>query len=343
MPRWLSEGISVYEESQKNPTWGQHMNPQYRRMILAGQLTPVSKLSGAFLTPPTPIHLEFAYYESSLVVEFIISKYGLDKLKAILNDLGKGVSSNQTLQKHTDKMDTLEKKFAQFVTQRAETLAPNLDWELPEDKTDPNTTSPTPMEWLKTHPNSLWALTQQARQLMKQEKWEKAKSPLQKLIELFPNSIGPDSPYLRLAQIHRQLNETDLECIVLEELASRSADALTVYERLVQLAAAKQHWHDVVKNARRYVAVNPLLGKMHFHLGRAFEALNQKPQAVKSYERLLHLDPADPVDVHYRLARLLQDSRPDQAKRHVLLALADAPRFRDAHKLLLKLTNKETP
>ncbi|MEI6297602.1 MAG: hypothetical protein WCO84_08280, partial [bacterium] len=28
MPRWLSEGISVFEEAQANPTWGQHMNPR---------------------------------------------------------------------------------------------------------------------------------------------------------------------------------------------------------------------------------------------------------------------------------------------------------------------------
>ncbi|MHC4146874.1 MAG: gluzincin family metallopeptidase [Planctomycetota bacterium] len=31
MPRWLSEGISVYEELQRDPTWGQRMDPQYRR------------------------------------------------------------------------------------------------------------------------------------------------------------------------------------------------------------------------------------------------------------------------------------------------------------------------
>ena len=67
MPRWLSEGISVYEEEQANPSWGQRMNPKYREMVLGGELTPISKLSGAFLAPRTPIHLQFAYYESSLV------------------------------------------------------------------------------------------------------------------------------------------------------------------------------------------------------------------------------------------------------------------------------------
>ena len=49
MPRWLSEGISVYEERQANPLWGEKMNLAYRDMILNGELTPLGKLSGAFL------------------------------------------------------------------------------------------------------------------------------------------------------------------------------------------------------------------------------------------------------------------------------------------------------
>ena len=40
MPRWLSEGISVYEERQENPAWGSAMNPRYREMILGDDLTP---------------------------------------------------------------------------------------------------------------------------------------------------------------------------------------------------------------------------------------------------------------------------------------------------------------
>ena len=45
MPRWLSEGISVFEEMQENPIWGQTMNPQYRKMVLRGDLTKSCRLS----------------------------------------------------------------------------------------------------------------------------------------------------------------------------------------------------------------------------------------------------------------------------------------------------------
>src|SRR3954453_17473927 len=78
MPRWLSEGISVFEERQARGSWGEQMKPRYRAMILGEELTPVSQLSAAFLQPKTPIHLGFAYYESSLVVEWLTQRWGLD-------------------------------------------------------------------------------------------------------------------------------------------------------------------------------------------------------------------------------------------------------------------------
>src|SRR5437773_9362849 len=80
MPRWLSEGISVFEEKQANPAWGQAMTARYREMVLGEDLTPVSKLSAAFLSPKSDLHLQFAYYESSLVVEFLVQRFGFDAL-----------------------------------------------------------------------------------------------------------------------------------------------------------------------------------------------------------------------------------------------------------------------
>src|SRR5262245_24009496 len=44
IPRWLSEGISVYEERQANPAWGQQMNPEFRKRILSGRLTAIRQL-----------------------------------------------------------------------------------------------------------------------------------------------------------------------------------------------------------------------------------------------------------------------------------------------------------
>ncbi len=131
MPRWLSEGISVYEERQANPAWGEKMDLAYRDMILHGELTPISELSGAFLAPSNSVHLQFAYFESSLVVEFIVQQFGFDALKKILTDLGDGEEVYQSIAKRTAPLPELEKQFAAFARAQAEKLAPGVDLDKP--------------------------------------------------------------------------------------------------------------------------------------------------------------------------------------------------------------------
>ncbi len=134
MPRWLSEGISVYEERQANPAWGESMNLAYREMIVTNALTPLGELSGAFLTAKSSRSLLFAYYESSLVVEFIVQQYSLDTLKAVLGDLRDGAEINRAISAHTAPMPELEKSFAAFAHDKAKNLAPGADLEKPRPR-----------------------------------------------------------------------------------------------------------------------------------------------------------------------------------------------------------------
>jgi tetratricopeptide (TPR) repeat protein len=340
MPRWLSEGMSVYEELQRNPTWGQRMNPEYREMILSGKLTPISELSAAFLSPPTPNHLQFAYYESSLVVEFIVDRYGLEPLKAILADLAQGQEINAAISKHAAPIKEIEEQFETFARKRAGDLAPEVDFEKPDkDQFDPADYVML-LEWVQDNPNNFWALTLYAKALLANRKWTEAKEPLEKLIALYPQYAGEDNGYRLLAEAHRQLGETEQEREVLGKLAMISSDASYAYGRLLEIATEQEDWQGVLRYGEKSMAVYPMLAQLHRQLGWANEELGRDEQAVKSYQRLLLLDPADPADVNYRLGRLLQHKDPAGAKRHVLLALAEAPRFRQAHRLLLKIINE---
>jgi len=337
MPRWLSEGISVYEERQRNPACGQHMNSEYRKMILGEELVPISRLSSAFLSPPTPMHLQFAYYESSLVVEFLVEKFGLASIKAILADLAKGEEINSVISRRTAPIEKIEKQFEAFARKQAEDLANNVDWTEPEtgqvDPSDPEALA----EWLTTHPNSFWALTLRAIHLLEDENWEQAQIPLKKLISIYPNYTDEENAYSLLAKIYRKLDETEQERLMLNKLGSISANAVEAYGRLMEIGMEQKDWRAVLDNGNKYLAVYPMLGAVHWQMGRANEELGHNEQAIDSYRRLLLLDPADPADINYRLAKLFQDRDPGTAKRYVLEALADAPRFRQAHRLLLKI------
>ncbi|MHC4228557.1 MAG: peptidase MA family metallohydrolase [Planctomycetota bacterium] len=340
MPRWLSEGISVYEELQRDPTWGQRMDPQYRSMILADGLTPIGNLSAAFMKPPGSMDLQFAYHNSALAVEFIVKRFGREALKAILTDLANGEEINAAIAKRTAPLEKIEEEFEAFALKRAEALAPGVDWEEPQPgELDPDD-SEALAGWMTEHPNNFWALTAHATKLLAGRKWEEAKEPLKKLIRLYPQYSGEDNAYRLLAAVHRQLGEIEQERDVLSDLATISSDAADAYERLMEIGIEQKDWQQVVRNGAKYMAVYPMLATVHRRLGRANEELGQNEQATQAYQRLLLLEPADPADVNYRLARLLHHRDPAAAKRHILEALAEAPRFRQAHRLLSKMTEE---
>jgi tetratricopeptide (TPR) repeat protein len=106
----------------------------------------------------------------------------------------------------------------------------------------------------------------------------------------------------------------------------------------MELDAAAADWPAVETNAQRYLAVDPLVALPHRYLAQASEKLDVSQTAISAYRALLELDPPDPAEVHFRLARLLhQTGSADEARRQVLQALEEAPRYRDALRLLLQI------
>ena len=285
MPRWLSEGISVFEELQENPVWGQKMTPRYREMVLGKDFTPLGELSAAFLAPKTDMHLQFAYYESALAVEFLVKQFGLDALKNILRDLGEGSEINAAIAKHTAPLDKVEKDFAEFAKDRASKLAPELSFEKPE-RGD---------EDVADISKNFYVITRHAKKLLRERKWKEAKAPLEKLIKFFSAHTGPDNAYWLLAEAHRRLNETNEERSVLTTLANLEADDVETFARLMELNSLIKDWPAVAQNAGRYLAVNPLVALPYRHLAQASEALDQRDTAIRACKTLLLLDPPDPA------------------------------------------------
>ncbi|MHB0959010.1 MAG: tetratricopeptide repeat protein [Pirellulaceae bacterium] len=336
MPRWLSEGISVYEEGQANRAWGHRPDPTYREMILGDALTPVSQLSGAFLNPRTPLHLQFAYLESALVVEYLVEKYGPQVLNQMLTDLGAGLPIQDVLQRYCGSSTALDQEFAQYARAQAEQWAPDATWETLDLPNDASVTDLA--DFVALHPRHFLALRQYARALIDLRRWEEARLPLEQMRELWPDYVGTDNAYQQLADVYREVGDAQKERAMLEDLAARKGDATEVYPRLLELARNERDWVGVRHIAQQMLAVNPLVPAPHRYLAEAAEQFSDAQQAIRGYHALMQLDPADPAEVHYRLGRNLHlVGRNDEAFRHVLTSLEEAPRFQDAHRLLLKL------
>ena len=346
MPRWLSEGISVYEELAEKPSWGQRMTPRYVQLIEAGDLIPVSNLSLAFMRPKSPEHLQFAYYEAYLVVDYLVREFGQEKLRNVLDDLAKGDWINIAIERHCKSMKEIDKEFDDHVHKLAENLAPGLDFTDPEKPKglfagDPLADlSGKSLDLTGAKKRNYFNLSETAMQAIKREDYEAAMQPINMLLEHYPLDISPVGGLRLKALVHRKKDETEAERKTLVKLALLTNDSLDVYARLMDLEAARTNWTAVRRLGEQYLAVQPLRPSAYEQLAIAAEQLNQAADAAEAWSKVLMLDPADPAEVHYRLGKQLVTIDAERARRHALMALEEAPRFRAAHRLLIELNEK---
>jgi tetratricopeptide (TPR) repeat protein len=187
------------------------------------------------------------------------------------------------------------------------------------------------------------ALKHYARKLLSERQFERALAVAKQLDEVFPNDASADNSQVLLAAAYRGLNDVQNERLALEKLAASAADAVPAYQRLMEIASEAGDWDAVLVNARRMLAVNPLVPAPHRFLAQAAEKLGKSDEAIRAYQAQLLFDTIDTAETHFRLAQLLRDAaQPTGARRHVLMALEEAPRFLEAHKLLLELTENDS-
>ena len=341
IPRWLSEGISVFEERRADIRWGQHMNHDFRDRILADRITPIGQLSSAFLTAKSGEDMNFAYYESSMVVEHIVQTHGLPALNAVLSDLSTGVQINDALDRHTGGLEALETSFRSFLTEQAKGWAAGVDF----SKEAFAEAKPTDLEsvksFLETHPASFAGLMTQASLLLQDNKQDEAEVALKKLVEQVPGDVSTNGPRRLLADVYRKRGENEQEAAVLAEHLARTADDLEAAMRLQDICNEANQSERVIEQGQTIFGIDPFQISAIQKTLAAAETLKQNEVAVAQLSSLLELQSDDAPRLHYRIARMLKESDTAQSRRHVLLALEQAPRFRDAHTLLLELKRAE--
>lgn len=340
MPRWLSEGISVYEERRRDPSWGERMNLPYRKMILEGELSPIGEMSQMFLSPKSAVHVQFAYFQSSLIVEHLIEHYGFAALLAVLDDLAVGMSINESLPRHTAPLAQLDEEFSKAVRQLAEDFTGEAEFNRP-DLAALRGTDDLPAAaraWRAEHPREYLGLKAWGQALARQGKFDLARDFFQAALDLFPYEKGNDSPALLLADLARQQQQPEAEAAALRLHAALDDDAANTFQRLIDLARAREDWEEVRLYGEKLMGVKPLIAQPHAALAEVGETLDQPALAMQSLESLLALQPLDRADLLYRLAR--QQSKLGEvaeSRRSLLEALEEAPRYREALAFLLEM------
>ena len=90
VPRWFSEGLSVYEERRARPAWGEDATPLFFAAYSAGKLPKVSRLNDGFMRPTFPAEVVLSYYMASLVCEMIEQEHGMGAIRQMLSGYAQG-------------------------------------------------------------------------------------------------------------------------------------------------------------------------------------------------------------------------------------------------------------
>jgi tetratricopeptide (TPR) repeat protein len=179
-----------------------------------------------------------------------------------------------------------------------------------------------------------------ARQAISRGDLNAARGWLEQIHNAYPQDTSDDGSARLLAEVYRKRGDTEAERRVLETLARRDSDALEVFERLAALAVERSDWSEARDYAERVIAVNPMIKAAQERLASAAEQLEDPRALIDAQTALLQQDPADPALAYHRLARAYEQiGDAKSAKRYVLMALEEAPRYREAQQMLLRLVD----
>lgn len=336
IPRWLSEGISVYEERRARPGWGHQWTLEFVRAFGEGRFVPVRHLEASFLRPPSPEALSLAYFQASLVVEFLVDRFGFERLRQMLALYRQGERTDGVFQKALGAtVEELDRLFREHVMREIGPYLARLD---PNLLRRSEVSEEELRETLARHPENFAAHLHLGRRLRTRGDTEAALRHLREAIRLFPFYTGPGNAYEALAAILEERGDVAEALQVLEQWAAREEANEALERRIIRLAL-KLGRRDVAERAlEAALAISPLDRDLQAQAGELYLEQNQPERAVRAFSAVLHLNPPDRAEAHYQLARaLLAKGARAEARREILRALEIAPGFEKAQALLLKL------
>jgi tetratricopeptide (TPR) repeat protein len=344
VPRWLTEGISVYEEGRVKPAWGSDMEVPFALALERGQVLKLRDLNSGFTKPET---IALAYYQASLLVQHIVATRGEAALRALVRVYGEGAEGDDAVSRGLGvSLDDLQTTFDKMLDERFSGVRAALR----------DTAKPRPgdaaeggdISALKAaasdRPGSYRAQIALGAALAKQGD-KAAFEPLEKAAALVPMATGPDSPHAIMAALAEKLGDVPRAIREYRALLAHDHNAIDAARRLTELATKANDQAALALASDRVVELDPFDASGHTGLGRVAMQTRDAAVAIREFTVALAIGPADRASAHSDLAEsYLLAGRAADAKREALAALEIAPSFERAQELLLKaIDGGQTP
>ncbi|MDA9297296.1 peptidase MA family metallohydrolase, partial [Gammaproteobacteria bacterium] len=357
LPRWLSEGISVWEEREGRPYWGRSQGLDLVRAWEQDKLLPFADLDKGFSGAQNTADLGFAYFQSYLVIDYITREYGFEGLRSLVSQYDEIKTDAERFDEaFAVSLSEFDAGFLSWVEQRVNEIDVYVHKEDAPDEGEGhghgvrenssailaelynNTSLKQHMSArIEANPKDFQAYLQMGIVLFKEEAYAEAKVYLDTAYAMLPEYTGYPSPPLVLAQIYEKEGN---EAARLEQLRLLLGNQQHDYNSAITLAEAAFASSDLTAAGYyidRAIQVDPYRREVHELRARLASLQNDTAAAVVENEVIVTLEVDDPVEARTNLAEAyLNNGDTALAKRNVLSALEIAPSYARAQKILLR-------
>ena len=330
--RWLTEGISVYEEKLARPEWGRDMEVPFANALEKGEVLKLVDLNAGFQKPET---ISLAYYQASLLVEHIVATYGEQALHRILRAYGEGLETDAALEKGVGiRLEQMQSGFDQMLEKRFATLRRAL-------KTPEALTTSSNVEELKpvaaSHPDSYAVQLALGQALRAAGDLDGALAAFDRAATLVPVATGSDSAHMLLTETALEKGDKPRAMQQLAKLLTHDHTDAEAARRLAELASTAGDTKLARMAYERVVMLDPFDAAPHTALGRIALAEGDAMAAMREFRAALASGAVDRAAAHCDLGEsYMVAGRVADAKREAIAALEIAPTFERAQDLLLK-------
>lgn len=337
VPRWVTEGISVYEEGLADPAWPRDSEFGFVQAYSRNAVLKIADLNAGIARPDT---ISLAYFESSLVISLIVERAGPEALRVLLRAFADGAEMDAAIQKATGMpLAELQRAFDARLETRYGAVAKAL--RMPDGVVIPTGgTLETWTAFAAKYPGSFPVQMAVGQALASASARDAAVTAYERAATLVPLAIGAQSPRARLADLAERGG--DLRRALREWSSLVTDDHLNIEaaRRLARLAVRLGDQSAAALAWSRIVVIDPFDATAHAALGRIAVDRKDAVVALREFRAALAAGPADPAPARCDLAEaLLLNGQKADARKEVIAALEMAPTYERAQELLLRIVD----
>jgi tetratricopeptide (TPR) repeat protein len=341
IPRWFSEGLSVFEEHNARPGWGDDWSVEHIKAFAENRWFTIANLDNGFIRPKRADDITLAYFQASQVCHFIEDRFGFNAILEMLRGYKEKKKTPEILQQTLKLSEAdFDREFNNYVRSKIDKYVKALEpgWknkgyaQLPKEEILAKAASSPDDFALNLRAGAIY---------FTENNHDKAVAHLKRSIELFPFQSGDGNAYEILAQIYEKRGDKAALAEALESLIKVDENDYDALKKLAQLKNDAGDKARALELMKMSFYVNPAEHVAHTMAGALFIDRGEAEPAIREFQIALAANPPNVAEAQYNLARAFHAAgKNKEARRAVLRSLEAAPGFDKAQELLLKLTGQ---